>query len=245
MRDALERLPSGAAPDRTRGPGRDLVEALEELDALVRSPASWALARDRGLGPLVSLLPAAAEIRDRLEGGAAHAGEWEARLRVLADAVPRDEVVRHREVQPFAAENARTRAENERPVEGLDDVERNVIAAANDYREAMGLRILRIDPRLVAAARKHSEEMERDGYFSHKSPARGRETVEKRAALEGVRATVVGENIARGAFAPAEIVAAWRDSPGHHRNLLLAAYRTTGAARAGRMWTAVYAGEAR
>ena len=92
----------------------------------------------------------------------------------------------------------------------------------NDYRRAMGRLPLVIDGRLCRAARGHAREMSRLGYFGHVSPTPGRATPQERAAACGYDGAV-GENIFKGrkkSAGPEGALAAWRDSTGHHRNLL-------------------------
>ncbi len=245
IRDLLDRMPSRGAVDFATGPGREMKEALAELDRLSARPEEWAAEHVVALGPDAPRLGVAAEVLDALAGGLAWAERWrEVRGRLRA-ALPATAVLEHRDVNRFAEENRRVREGNQRIGADLPEAARAIVAATNDYREAIGVRLLTLEPRLTAAAGKHSEEMTARNYFSHRSPVRGRTDVGDRISLEGVRTTIAGENIARGSFTPAEILAAWRDSPGHHRNLIDARFRFIGAARDGKYWTAVYAGEMR
>jgi hypothetical protein len=71
----------------------------------------------------------------------------------------------------------------------------------------------------MKCCRKHSQEMNRLGYFSHTSPTKGRESPGKRAALEGYKGGV-GENIFTGMGSAGAAFTAWFHSSGHHRNML-------------------------
>ena len=67
----------------------------------------------------------------------------------------------------------------------------------NEYRIMMGRAPVKIDERLVRAARGHSIEMRTKGYFAHESATPGHESPGKRCALQGYSGGV-GENIAKG-----------------------------------------------
>jgi len=87
-----------------------------------------------------------------------------------------------------------------------------------------GLRPLRADRRLEAAARGHSRVMLRTGTFAHGA-------FNTRIRRVGVRAPRVGENLAWGAGAYSQarlIVQMWMASPAHRANLLHAGYRIVG-----------------
>ena len=96
-----------------------------------------------------------------------------------------------------------------------------------DYEPAPALRWS--DP-LAAAALAHSEDMARQGYFSH-ADRDGRQ-VDARAAEQGYRFTHVGENIAAGQGAVEQVMAGWLASPEHCANIMEPAYTEMGAAYA-------------
>jgi uncharacterized protein YkwD len=120
----------------------------------------------------------------------------------------------------------------------VGEFEREVHRVTNAYRAMMGRRAVMIDDRLVLAARGHSEEMARLGYFAHESPEAGRRSPTDRARLAGWNGGV-SENIARGAPTPAAAVQGWIGSSGHHRNLLGAGHTHLGVGYAanGSFWT--------
>jgi uncharacterized protein YkwD len=116
----------------------------------------------------------------------------------------------------------------------------------NEVRHKNGLPLLRVDPVLQRAARSHSADMLRRDYFDHGAFG-------QRLTRFGVRARMMGENIAWWPDAKAElraVVQMWLGSPGHRANLLRAGFRRVGvAAPAGtfqgtkvRMITADFAG---
>src|SRR2546421_3934241 len=69
--------------------------------------------------------------------------------------------------------------------------ERALLVAMNEARTARGLRPLRLDETLRSAARAHSTEMLRYGYFGHGAFGR-------RLSSFRVRGPIVGENLAWG-----------------------------------------------
>lgn len=94
---------------------------------------------------------------------------------------------------------------------------RRVADEINDKRSAAGCKPLRYDGRLATAARKHSADMARRGYFAHNTP-------DGTTPWDRIRAEGYGqpsaENIAAGQATPADVVAAWMKSPGHRANIL-------------------------
>jgi len=109
----------------------------------------------------------------------------------------------------------------------------------NVIRLRAGLRVLRIDVKLCNAARGHSGDMQRLGFFSHTSPVKGKETPGKRAALAGTSAGA--ENIARGARTGPGAIQQWWYSPGHHRNMMGGGGRV-GLGQVGSYWTQMFGG---
>ena len=106
--------------------------------------------------------------------------------------------------------------------------ESRIIGAMNRVRTEHGLRPLRVVERLHAAARAHSADMIRRGYFGHGAFAR-------RMDGYGVQARVVGENLAWGSgvySAPGTIVHEWLVSPEHRANLLRPGFSAVGVGSA-------------
>jgi uncharacterized protein YkwD len=92
----------------------------------------------------------------------------------------------------------------------------NLLRAVNRTRTAHGLRPLKLDVKLVRAARSHSDEMLRGNVFTHGD-------FHSRMVAFGVRGTQAGENLAWGSGPYAQaptIVAEWLASPEHRANLL-------------------------
>jgi uncharacterized protein YkwD len=106
---------------------------------------------------------------------------------------------------------------------------------------------LTMDPRLTAAARGHSADMARRGYFDHDTPE-GRTMVDRIRAA-GYRGGRMGENIAAGKGTAAETVQQWMDSPGHCENIMDRRYTAVGVgyafqggSRLGHYWTQDFGG---
>ncbi len=110
---------------------------------------------------------------------------------------------------------------------------RSAVCLINKQRARRGLRKLRINARLSAAAERHTTDMVKRGYFGHTSRS-GSDVVDrlKRTGyMRGARAWTVGENLAWGSgkrSTPREIVAAWMGSPGHRANILQRRFREIG-----------------
>jgi len=116
----------------------------------------------------------------------------------------------------------------------LDPEESRAILALNLMRNLLGLNPLVIDPKLCAAARDHSKDMETLKFFAHDSPVSGKKTPWDRAARFGTSAGA--ENIFVGSQDGAQANLAWFHSPGHHKNML-GAHNRVGMGRSGVYFT--------
>ncbi|GAA0814632.1 CAP domain-containing protein [Spirilliplanes yamanashiensis] len=97
-------------------------------------------------------------------------------------------------------------------------LEQQVVGYTNYQRKAAGCGTpLRVDARLVRAARGHSAHMARTARFSH--TGLNGSTFGARAKYHGYAAPL-SENIAWGQPTAAKAIHAWLASPGHRRNLL-------------------------
>lgn len=115
-----------------------------------------------------------------------------------------------------------------------------VVRAINAVRTSNGVPALRVGRALTRAARAHSVDMARRGYFDHGAFVR-------RLRSFGVRAPYLGENLAVGSqpLTAAEVVRMWVASPPHRQNLLDRGFRRVGVGEAGgstRLVTADFAG---
>jgi uncharacterized protein YkwD len=120
------------------------------------------------------------------------------------------------------------------------------VRSVNDYRMMMGLVALKIDERLVRAARGHSRHMAVNGYFAHDVPAPyatpENRTPSSRCSQQGFSGGV-GENIARGPSTGHGAFLAWFGSSGHHRNMLGRGWLVMGCGRShGTWWTQNFGG---
>ena len=120
------------------------------------------------------------------------------------------------------------------------------VRSVNDYRMMMGLAAVKIEERLVRAARGHSRHMAQNQYFAHDVPAPYATPENRspgaRAARQGF-GSGVGENIARGPSTGHGAFLAWFGSSGHHRNMLGRAWLVMGCGRAsGTWWTQNFGG---
>lgn len=88
---------------------------------------------------------------------------------------------------------------------------------------------------LEKAAQKHSNEMNKNDYFSHIS-ADGSNGGNRLDAI-GYKWIAYAENIGMGYTSEQEVVSAWVKSPSHCKNLMGKDYKEMGVARAGLYWT--------
>ncbi|MGW6417938.1 sigma-70 family RNA polymerase sigma factor [Streptomyces sp. NPDC055055] len=107
-------------------------------------------------------------------------------------------------------------------------VEERVTARVNRLREAAGCAPLRIDRRLVSAARAYARDMVARGYYGHSSPEG--DFADKRITAAGYEWSAWAENLAQGAPDPETVVEDWRDGAMHEENMLDCRYRDTGVA---------------
>lgn len=112
-----------------------------------------------------------------------------------------------------------------------------LINEVNLYRELLGLNHLRIDKRLVAAARFHAKYMRERNILSHEEDIAETKTPQLRAEKFGFK-NGVGENIAYKTMinSPSEIFELWYNSPGHHRIMLTKDAHFIGCANDGIYW---------
>jgi uncharacterized protein YkwD len=111
-------------------------------------------------------------------------------------------------------------------------LEHAVIGRINLIRRGRGLRALRFNSRLAAAADFHSRDMARKGYFEHES-ANGTafwRRIERFYPSRGFRSWTVGENLlwASDTYGAAFAVREWMNSPPHRENILSRDWREIG-----------------
>ena len=109
---------------------------------------------------------------------------------------------------------------------GVTAAEQALLQEMNRARAAHGLRPLSLDAKLQRAARSHSADMLRRGYFAHGPFV-------TRILRSGARGPFVGENLAWGVGSRGQargVVRGWLRSPLHRRNLLRPGFRRVGVA---------------
>ncbi|MEK7467243.1 MAG: FHA domain-containing protein [Planctomycetota bacterium] len=118
---------------------------------------------------------------------------------------------------------------------GFDSREKDCIRATNEYRFMLGIQAVEAQDQLGRAARKHSVEMEKLGYFAHVGPTKGLATPGERCAAEGYGGGGA-ENIAMGNVEGEPTFLQWYNSSGHHRNML-GGHTQIGIGRSNNYWT--------
>jgi len=126
----------------------------------------------------------------------------------------------------FAAESAHTAGTKSVAVDKVA-YENQVVALTNAQRKAHGCGALRIDDRLVQAARAHSTDMVQQGYFSH-TGSNGSSFVAREISAGYPKKGPSAENIAWGYRTPQDVVTGWMNSPGHRANILNCDFKTLG-----------------
>ena len=111
-------------------------------------------------------------------------------------------------------------------------LETAVLSRINRVRRGRGLRALRWNKRLAAAADFHSRDMGKKGYFEHES-ANGAafwRRVERFYPSRGFSSWTVGENLlwASDTYGSAFAVHEWMTSPPHRENILSRDWRELG-----------------
>ncbi len=90
----------------------------------------------------------------------------------------------------------------------------------NAYRSEQGLKPLKLDPLLTAAAKAHSRDLAKHDRISHYG-SNGSSPWD-RVTAAGYKARVAAENVGTGQASLSEVIKGWKASEGHNKNLLLA-----------------------
>jgi uncharacterized protein YkwD len=104
--------------------------------------------------------------------------------------------------------------------------EYQIFDLVNAVRSKNHLPLLSWDGKVAATARKHSEDMAKNRYFSHTN-LQGL-SLSDRMARDGIAYRVAGENIAYGQFNAIFVHEAWMNSLGHRQNVLYPGYECLG-----------------
>jgi uncharacterized protein YkwD len=89
----------------------------------------------------------------------------------------------------------------------------------NKYRQAKGLKPLKLNPELTAAAKAHSRDLAKWDRISHYGSDGSNPW--DRVKRTGFRARLAAENVGTGQVDFKEVLRGWEESPGHNKNLLL------------------------
>lgn len=130
------------------------------------------------------------------------------------------------------------------PTPGLTADEQRMVDLINQERAKAGLAPLTVDLRLVDLARKKSQDMITNNYFSHTSPTYGDPF--KMMTAAGISYRTAGENLA-GARTVDQAHSALMNSAGHRQNILSPSYNKVGVGIAtggpyGSMYTQLFIG---
>jgi uncharacterized protein YkwD len=110
----------------------------------------------------------------------------------------------------------------------------------NDYRDDKRRTPLAYSATLEQVAKNHAGDMATKGYFSH-TGANG-SSVGDRVRGQNYQWCFVAENIAKGQKDLAQVMAGWKSSKGHYKNMMHKKAREFGLARgAGNTWVMVLA----
>jgi uncharacterized protein YkwD len=185
--------------------------------ALIAAPLGFALVTTAGPQALAAGAPATAGAAHVVEAVGAHAAA------AVSDDTAAAKFSKKRKKKKAkkapATPSTPTTTVPSRPTEGAyTDVENQVVTLTNNFRQANGCGALRIDGRLVAAARAHSADMVTKNYFDH-TGSDGSSFVQREVAA-GYTTGASAENIAWGYRSAQDVVTGWINSPGHRANLL-------------------------
>jgi uncharacterized protein YkwD len=222
-----------ADPNLTKEQTKDVgLPALDELTVIWRRHQAVLDAHYLKLGRTREQIAQFVEFLEAMRGEAA------------GGALPVDETLAKAEellakaTKPEDPEVRRVMEENVKLAAEIDPREVAGMQALNAMRIMCGLRPLLYDPKLCDAARGHSADMEKLGFFAHESPVAGKTTFGDRARLAGT--TSSGENIYMGSGSPVDALKGWFLSPGHHKNMLSEGNTRQGLGRVGRHWTQMF-----
>ena len=123
--------------------------------------------------------------------------------------------------------------------------EQAAVAAISRYRAEHGLGPLALDPGLVKAASYQAGTNARAGRLSHEIGG----TFTSRMSQAGLARAYAAENLSAGSETFDQVLARWKNSPEHNRNMLMPQLRRAGIARVDapdtrykRYWALVMAG---
>ena len=89
----------------------------------------------------------------------------------------------------------------------------------NAYRKDKGLKPLKLNPELTAAAKAHATDLAKWDRISHYGSDGSNPW--DRVKRTGYKARLTAENVGTGQIDFNEVMKGWKDSPGHNKNLLM------------------------
>jgi uncharacterized protein YkwD len=112
----------------------------------------------------------------------------------------------------------------------MSRLESSVLVDINAFRAQHGLAKLRVNPQLTVAARGHSQQMARDGYFAHESADGSAFWKRLRSFTASSHYWSVGENLVWSSpdIDGARALKLWLGSPEHRKNLMNPHWRDIG-----------------
>ncbi|MEQ8823055.1 MAG: CAP domain-containing protein [Filomicrobium sp.] len=102
------------------------------------------------------------------------------------------------------------------------------LVVINEYRKANGLRALKLNAKLTAAAKAHSRDLAKWDRISHYGSDGSNPW--DRVKRTGYKPRLAAENVGTGQVTFEEVMRGWKESAGHNKNLLLADAREAGLA---------------
>ena len=113
-----------------------------------------------------------------------------------------------------------------------------LLQLVNQARADQGRGALSIDPLLVQAAKRHSDDMFNNNFLSHTGSDGS--TLSNRINDSGYGWLNIAENVARGFTSSQSVHNAWMNSAGHRANILNDVFEEIGLARTGNYWVQVF-----
>lgn len=114
------------------------------------------------------------------------------------------------------------------PAPAAADAAEAVLAGVNAERAKAGCAPLKVNSRLVAAARAHAKAMAEQNFFGHTGKDGSKSG--NRIRRQGYSFRAAAENIAAGQESVSQVLGNWLGSPGHRRNILNCRLKETGIA---------------
>ncbi len=109
-----------------------------------------------------------------------------------------------------------------------DEAADTVLAIINQARVKAGCSALKLNSKLMAAAKIHARNMAEKDFFGHKGKDGSKPS--SRAKRQGYSYHMYAENIAAGQSSAEEVARSWLASAGHRKNILTCRLKDTGIA---------------